>query len=376
MSQPYSYEARLKEKMKALRWQKIHLDPLLVLGLLLLSALGLLILYSASNANQALVNQQGVHLIISFILMILAAQISPKRYQKIAPWLYFFSLFFLIAVLLVGKIDHGGRRWLSFGLFRFQPSELMILALPMMLAWFFDERPLPPSNQSLFFALLFIFIPTALIAKEPDLGTAIVVALAGFFALLLAGIRWRFIGFFLGLLALASPLIWHFMHLYQKDRILTFLNPERDPLGKGYHIIQSKIAIGSGGFLGKGWMHGTQCHLSFLPAHTTDFIFAVSGEEFGLIGCVLLLLLFLGLFARCLWISVHAQNSFTRLLSGSLSFTFIISTLINLGMVVGLLPVVGVPLPLISYGGSVMMILMINFGIIQSIQTHRRLWAS
>lgn len=376
MSQPYSYEARLKEKMKALRWQKMHLDPLLVFGLILLSIVGLFVLYSASNGDQLVVKKQGLHLIISFVLMIIAAQISPQRYKQWAPWLYFIGLFFLITVLLIGKVDHGGRRWISFGLFRFQPSEIMILAMPMMLAWFFDDRPLPPINRSIFFALLFIFIPAALIAKEPDLGTAIVVSLAGFFVLLLAGMRWRLIGIFLGALALASPLIWHFMHTYQKDRILTFLNPARDPLGKGYHIIQSKIAIGSGGFLGKGFMHGTQSHLSFLPAHTTDFIFAVSGEEFGLIGCTLILLIFLGLFARCLWVSIRAQNSFTRLLSGSLAFTFIVSAVINLGMVVGILPVVGVPLPLVSYGGSVMMILMINFGIIMSIQTHRRLWAS
>lgn len=372
----YSYEARLKKKMKALRWQKLHLDPLLVFSLILLSALGLLILYSASNGDMALVQQQGVHFVFSFLLMMGVAQIPPQRYKQIAPWLYFIGLFLLVAVLFVGKIDHGGKRWLSFGFFRFQPSEMMVLAMPMMLAWYFDEKSLPPHYRHIVLAALLIFIPAAFIAKEPDLGTAIIVALAGFFVLLLAGMQWRWIGVLFGLLALVSPFIWHFMHAYQKDRILTFFNPERDPLGKGYHIIQSKIAIGSGGWLGKGWMHGTQSHLSFLPAHTTDFIFAVLGEEWGLIGCFFILLLFLAIFFRCFWISIHAQSNFTRLLSGSLALIFIVSAVINLGMVVGILPVVGVPLPLISYGGSIMMILMINFGMMMSVHTHRRLWGS
>jgi rod shape determining protein RodA len=252
----------------------------------------------------------------------------------------------------------------------------MKFAMPIMMAWYLCEKELPPKLAHIMAAGALMLAPALLIAKEPDLGTAIVVAASGFFVLLLAGIRWRLIGLLGAALVALSPVLWHFMHDYQKDRVLTFLNPERDPLGSGYHIIQSKIAIGSGGILGKGWMNGTQSHLSFLPAHTTDFIFAVSGEELGLLGCTAILIIFLLIFSRCLYISLQAQDNFTRLLSGGLGLTFIMSAFINLGMVVGILPVVGVPLPLVSYGGSAMTTLMINFGIIMSIQSHRRLWAS
>ena len=373
---PYSYEARLKRKITQLRWDKFHLDPWLLLGLLALSIIGLFILYSASNGNAATVEKQAARLGIAFLLMCLFAQIPTQYFKRWAPWLYGIGFALLLAVLVVGKTDLGAKRWLSLGLFRFQPSEIMMLAMPMMVAWYLHEKPLPPGNMNVLIAGVLILVPTLLITKEPDLGTGIMVAGAGFFVLLLSGIRWKLLGILTGLLALCSPLIWHFMHAYQKDRVLTFLNPEREPLGSGYHIIQSKIAIGSGGFFGKGFMQGTQSHLSFLPAHTTDFIFAVSGEELGFFGCLVILLLFLGIFARCFYISLHAQDNFTRLLSGGLSFIFIFSTFINLGMVVGILPVVGVPLPLISYGGSAMITMMINFGIIMSIQTHRRLWSS
>ena len=371
-----TYEARLKQKMAKLRWDTLHIDPILLLCLILLGTLGLFILYSAGNANPELVWKQGYRLILSFALMCFFAQISPHHYKAWAPWLYSITFFLLMAVLVIGKVDMGGRRWISLGFFRFQPSEIMTLAMPVILSWYLSEKPLPPKFSMLLIAGLMIIAPALLIAKEPDLGTAIVVASAGVFVLLLSGIRWRLIGCLLALLALLSPVIWHFMHAYQRARVLTFLNPERDPLGSGYHIIQSKIAIGSGGFFGKGWMHGTQSHLSFLPAHTTDFIFAVSAEELGFIGCIAILIIFLLIFARCLYISLHAPDNFTRLLSGSLGLTFIMSAFINLGMVTGILPVVGVPLPLISYGGSSMTILMINFGIIMSIHTHKRLWAS
>lgn len=366
----------MNTQTKKIKWINLHLDWFLLLSLLLLAAIGLFILYSASNANPIIVMKQGYRLLFSFCLMFFFAQIPPKYYKEWAPWLFAISFLLLLAVLVIGKVDMGARRWISLGFFKFQPSEFMTLAMPIMLAWYLCEKTLPPSFEAILISGVLILLPALLIAKEPDLGTGIVVALSGFSVLLLSGIRWRLIGAMSGVLVLLSPIIWHFMHTYQQNRVLTFLNPERDPLGSGYHIIQSKIAIGSGGIFGKGWMNGTQSHLSFLPAHTTDFIFAVSGEELGLIGCMIILFIFLLVFSRCLYISLEAQDNFTRLLSGSLALTFITSSFINLGMVVGILPVVGVPLPLISYGGSSMTILMINFGIIMSIHTHRRLWAS
>src|SRR3990167_7947507 len=376
MNPSESYEARLKQTVKKLKWGKFHLDPFLFFSLILLSVIGLFILYSASNESGVVIAKQGYRLLLSFILMCIFAQIPPHYYKRWAPWLYGIGFVLLMAVLVIGKVDLGARRWISLGFFRFQPSEIMTLAMPIMLAWYLSDKPLPPTFSAILVSGMMIIFPALLIAKEPDLGTAIVVTSAGFFVLLLAGMRWRIIGVLVGILAALSPVIWHFMHTYQKDRVLTFLNPERDPLGSGYHIIQSKIAIGSGGLFGKGYMQGTQSHLSFLPAHTTDFIFAVSGEELGLIGCVIILAVFLVIFSRCLFISLHAQDNFTRLLAGSLGLTFIASAFINLGMVTGILPVVGVPLPLISYGGSSMITLMINFGIIMSIHTHRRLWSS
>lgn len=371
-----TYEARLKQKITQLKWDTLHLDPILLLCLIILSIMGLFILYSAGNANSELIWKQGYRLLLSFALMCFFAQISPHHYKAWAPWVYSVTFFLLLAVLVIGKVDMGGRRWISLGFFRFQPSEIMTLAMPIILSWFLSEKKLPPNFTTLLLSGVMIIIPALLIAKEPDLGTAIVVTCSGVFVLLLSGVRWRLIGLLVGVLICLSPVLWHFMHAYQKARVLTFLNPERDPLGSGYHIIQSKIAIGSGGFFGKGWMHGTQSHLSFLPAHTTDFIFAVSAEELGLMGCAAILIIFLLIFARCLYISLHAQDNFTRLLSGSLGLTFIMSAFINLSMVTGILPVVGVPLPLVSYGGSSMTMLMINFGIIMSIHTHKRLWAS
>ena len=376
MNSESTYETRLKQTVKQLKWNKFHLDPFLFCSLIILATIGLFILYSASNASAAVVAKQGYRLALSFGLMCLFAQIPPHYYKRWAPWLYGIGFILLLAVLVIGKVDLGARRWISLGFIRFQPSEIMTLAMPIMLAWFLSEKTLPPKFSAIFISGIMLVLPALLIAKEPDLGTAIVVTAAGFFVLLLAGIRWRLMGILTGVLVALSPLIWHFMHPYQKDRVLTFLNPERDPLGSGYHIIQSKIAIVSGGFFGKGYMQGTQSHLSFLPAHTTDFIFAVSGEELGLLGCIVILAVFLMIFSRCLYISLQAQDNFTRLLAGSLGLTFITSAFINLGMVTGILPVVGVPLPLISYGGSSMMALMINFGIIMSIHTHRRLWSS
>lgn len=362
--------------MSHLRWRSLHVDPPLLVFLFVLACIGLFILFSASNQHINVVVKQCIRLGFAFAIMFIFANISPKRYYQWAPWIYTIGLILLVMVLFVGEVNKGARRWLDLGLFNFQPSEIMRLAMPMMIARYLSDKELPPKLVPLICSCLLLIIPVLLTAKQPDLGTAIIIATSGFCALFLAGLSWRLILSLIGVAAVSSPIVWHFMHQYQKERVLTFLNPERDPLGSGYHIIQSKIAIGSGGFFGKGWLHGTQSHLQFLPAHTTDFIFAVNGEELGFIGCILLLTVFLAIFARCIYISSQAQDTFSRILSGSLSLIFIISAFINVGMVVGILPVVGVPLPLVSYGGSSMVIMMAAFGIIMSIHTHRKLWPS
>lgn len=371
-----SYESRLKRKISKLRWQVLHLDPALLMLLLLLAGAGLFILFSADNQNLGMLTKQIFRLLLGFAVMYVFANISPKRYFEWSYWLYGIGLFLLLVVLVIGKTSKGGQRWLDFGIFSLQPSEIMKLAIPMALSRFLSNQELPPRFIPLALSGLLLIVPFLLIAKQPDLGTATMIFISGICVLLLAGLRWRVILGALGLSALCGPVLWHFMHTYQKERVLTFLNPERDPLGSGYHIIQSKIAIGSGGLFGKGWLHGTQSHLQFLPAHATDFIFAVNAEELGFIGCILLILLFLIIFARSLYISSRAQDTFTRLLSGSIALTFILSAIVNMGMVVGLLPVVGVPLPLISYGGSSIVTMMAGFGIIMSIHTHRKLWSS
>ena len=376
MSSPNIAENNLANRVSSLRWKLIHLDPPLLFSLVLLAIIGIFILYSASNESMPMVDKQLLRLGLSFVLLFLCAQIRPQRFFQWAPWLYGGSLALLLLVLVIGHVDMGARRWLGVGGFAFQPSELMKLALPMMLARYLSQQSLPPKFTSLVISLAILLAPTLLIAKEPDLGTAIIIACAGFSVLLFAGISWRLIASGFAALVASSPVIWHFMHGYQKQRVLTFLNPERNPLGAGYHIIQSKIAIGSGGIFGKGWLKGTQSHLSFLPAHATDFIFAVSGEELGLIGCSLIIIVFMLIFLRSLYISHKAQDNFARLLAGSLSLSFILSSFVNIGMVIGIIPVVGVPLPLISYGGSSMVITMIGFGMIMSIHTHRKLWSS
>ncbi len=371
-----SYEARIKRNMKQLKWRIIHIDPLLFIGLVLLSIIGLFILYSASNENMIMIEKQGMRLLIAFIIMIVFAQIPPRYYYQWTPWIFSIATLLLVLVLLIGEVDLGARRWLSFGFIRFQPSEIMMLAMPMMVSWYLSNKPLPPKPKVIIIASFILIIPVLLTIKQPDLGTAIIIAFSAFAVLILAGISWRFMASLVALGLISTPILWHFMHTYQKQRILTFLDPQRDPLGSGYHIIQSKIAVGSGGLLGKGWQNGTQAHLSFLPTHSTDFIFAVGGEELGLIGCIIILIVFLLIFARCLYISSQAQNTFTRLLAGSISLTFVISAFINIGMVIGILPVVGVPLPLISYGGSSLVTSLAGFGIIMSIHTHKKLWSS
>lgn len=354
-------------------FQLLHIDTMLLLGLLLLLGVGLMTLYSAGGQDMGLVFRQLVRLGVALGVMLLVAQINPDRMRDSAYWLYGFGLLLLVAVLLFGYEGKGAQRWLDLGFFRFQPSEIIKLAVPILVAAFLAERPLPPSAFRLIVGLVLIGLPAFLIAKQPDLGTAILIASSGLIVLFLAGISWKIILGFVGSCAAAAPVLWYFMHDYQRRRVLTFLNPETDPLGAGYHIIQSKIAIGSGGIFGQGWLQGTQSHLEFLPERSTDFIFAVIAEEFGLAGAALLLCLYLLIAGRGLFIASQAQSSFGRLLAGSISITFLVYVFVNVGMVTGLLPVVGVPLPLVSYGGTSMVTLLAGFGILMSIHTHRRM---
>ncbi len=354
-------------------WQYIHIDVPLLFCILLLIMLGLVILYSASSQNMSVVEQQILRIGLSFVVMLVFAQIPPTTYQRWAFLVYITGLILLIAVLAVGHVGKGAGRWLNLGFIRFQPSEMMKLAIPMFLAWHYHRIHLPLTFRTILFSAVIILVPALLTAKQPDLSTAILLVISGGSVLLLAGLSWYLIGTLLGLFALAAPMIWYVLYDYQKQRVLTFLNPERDPLGAGYHIIQSKIAIGSGGWFGKGWLNGTQSHLHFLPEHSTDFIFAVCGEEFGFIGSVILVILFMAIILRGLYITIKAQDTFSRLLAGSLTLTFFVSFFINMGMVTGILPVMGLPLPLVSYGGSSMITLMASFGILMSIQTHRKL---
>jgi len=354
--------------------KSIHIDfPLLGL-LILLIMLGLLILYSASNQNVGMVLRQSLRLLVALGVMMIFAIIPPHKYKLWTPWIFGVGLALLIAVMIMGKIGKGAQRWLDLGFFRFQPSEIMKLAVPMMAAWYFDRKSLPMDLKSLFIAAVLIFAPALLIAKQPDLGTALMVITSGLCVIFLAGIQMRIVVFLLTAAGLAAPLLWHVLHDYQKQRIITFLNPENDPLGTGYHIIQSKIAIGSGGAFGKGWLSGSQSHLNFLPEHATDFIFAVNGEEFGFIGGLILIILVVLISLRGLHIARHAQTSFTRLLAASLAMTFFLSAFVNIGMVMGILPVVGIPLPLVSYGGTAMVTFLASFGILMSISSHRILF--
>lgn len=353
--------------------QRCHIDLPLLISLLALCVVGLVILYSAVNQDLDVEFRQMIRLGIAFLVMLAIAQISPFQLKHWAPWLFGLGMLLLLVVLVMGEMMKGAQRWLGFGFMHFQPSELMKLAVPMMVAWFLSRHYLPPSKLRLLGAGILIFMPVFLIAKQPDLGTALIIVVAGASVLLLAGMRWYLVGLLGVFSAACAPILWHFMRVYQRQRVLTFLNPERDPLGSGYHIIQSKIALGSGGLFGKGWLSGTQSHLDFLPEHATDFIFAVCGEEFGLIGNLILLALYLYIAGRGLYIAYQAQDVFTRLLAGSLSITFFLSVFVNVGMVSGILPVVGLPLPLVSYGGSSMVTVMAGFGILMSIHTHRNL---
>ena len=353
----------------------LRLDAPLLAGLLLICAFGLVVLWSAGGKDSGLVIRQAIRLGVAFAVMLAAAQVPPKLLRMWSPWMFVGGLALLAAVLVVGDFGKGAQRWLDLGVIRFQPSEIMKLAVPMMAAWYLHDRPLPPRFSELVVLLVLVAVPALLIARQPDLGTALLVASSGVLVILLGGLRVRLILLLGALGAALAPVLWHFMHDYQRRRVLTFLNPESDPLGAGYHIIQSKIAIGSGGLFGKGWGNGSQAQLEFLPERSTDFIFAVLGEEFGLIGLLLLIVAYLFVVGRGLYIASQAQDTFSRLLAGSISLTFFVYIFVNTGMVTGLLPVVGVPLPLVSYGGTSMVTLMAGFGILMAINSHRNLLA-
>lgn len=354
-------------------WQRLHLDIPLLLGLLALMTLGLFVVYSAGGQDSALLIRQAKRVAIASMVMFIVAQIPPLYYRKWAVPAFIVGIGLLVAVLLFGHVGKGAKRWIDLGVTMFQPSEVMKLIVPIMIAWYVSQYNLPAKLLNIIGAFILVLIPTLLIAKQPDLGTSLLIASSGIFVIFLAGASWKLIGS-CGVLASAfAPILWLFlMKDYQKQRVLTFLNPEQDPLGSGYHIIQSKIAIGSGGLNGKGWLQGTQSQLEFLPERHTDFIFAVFSEEFGLVGVTILLLVYLAVVMRGLWIAVNAQHAFTKLLAGSITLTFFVYVFVNIGMVSGLLPVVGVPLPLVSYGGTSMVTLMAGFGILMAISTHRR----
>ena len=352
--------------------RKLHIDIPLFIGLFLTSLLSFAILYSAGSQDMDILMRQAARIGLAFLLMTVLAHIDPNQFKRYSALLFGLGIFLLIAVLIMGQIGKGAQRWLDLGFFRFQPSEMIKITTPMMIAWYLADHPLPPKSRQLFIAAILIVVPTLLIAKQPDLGTALLVASSGAGVLFFAGLSWRFILAIVAALASLTPIIWHFMRGYQRDRVLTFLNPEADPLGRGYHIIQSKIAIGSGGIYGKGWLGSTQSELDFLPESSTDFIFAVFAEEFGLSGCLGLLILYLLIIARCLYIASQAQDTYSRLLASSLAFTFFVYVFVNIGMVIGILPVVGVPLPLISYGGTSIVTLLAGFGILMSIHTHKK----
>ncbi|MDH3305341.1 MAG: rod shape-determining protein RodA [Gammaproteobacteria bacterium] len=352
--------------------RRMHIDGPLLGGLILISCFGLFILYSAVGESNRLLMNQAVRLGLAFVAMLVAAQLPPDFLRRWTPWGYLAGLVLLALVLVAGDVGQGARRWLDLGI-RFQPSEAMKLGVPMMAAWYLHDRQLPPRFGQLLTIALMIAVPTVLIARQPDLGTALLIAASGVIVVILAGMSFRLI-VGMGLLAVPGALaLWSIMKDYQKQRVLTLLDPDSDPLGAGYNIIQSKIAIGSGGLFGKGWTNGSQAHLEFLPERDTDFIFAVLGEEFGLLGVLTLLVLYMFVIGRGLYIAVQAQDAYSRLLAGSISLTFLVYVFVNTAMVTGLIPVVGVPLPLVSFGGTSMVTLMAGFGILMSIHSHRKL---
>ena len=352
--------------------QRLHIDLPLLLSFLAIFTISLTAIYSASNSNIDAVVNQAIKILISISAMVVVAQFSPLSYGRVGPWFYFVCLFLLVLVLLVGETVNGATRWLKIGI-SFQPSELMKIAMPLMIARYISRGALPPSVFSVGVSITIVLVPSVLIMLEPDLGTSILIAFSGLVVIFLSGLKKRYLAVALGLLLASLPLMWSNMHPFQKNRILTLLNPESDPLGSGYHLIQSKIAIGSGGLFGKGWLNSTQGQLDFLPERTTDFIFAILAEEFGFLGVSLLIGIYLYIIGRGIMIAINAQDLFSRLLAASISLTFFVYVFVNIAMTTGILPVVGVPLPLISAGGTSMLTMMIGLGMLMSVQTHRRL---
>lgn len=350
-----------------------HLDGFLLAAAGLLMLTGLAVLYSAADADLSRVGAQTVNILVALAVMWLVANLPPQHLARLALPMYALGIGLLVAVYFFGEVSNGARRWLYLGVTRIQPSELMKIAVPLMLAWYFDKNEATLRFRDYVVATVLLLAPVLLIIKQPDLGTAVLIAASGFYVLFLAGLPWRIL---LGLAvagAAAAPVLWSVMHDYQQRRILTLLDPTQDPLGAGYHTIQSTIAVGSGGIIGKGWMNGSQTHLDFLPERTTDFIFAVFSEEFGLIGNLVLLALYLLVIGRGFVITANAPTFFARLMAGSITLTMFTYAFVNMGMVAGILPVVGVPLPLVSYGGTSMVTLLLGLGMLMSIQTHPKL---
>ena len=354
-----------------LRWLS-SIDLVLLVSLSLLIALGSIILFSASGEDVKMMNRHTIHLILASVVMLIATQLSSDLLRRWSFWIYLFGVIVLILVLVQGTMGKGAQRWLEVGGLRFQPSEVMKLAVPMMVASYLSKKNLPPSLKDIFIACMLVLVPMLLIVQQPDLGTALLVGCAGFFVIYFSGLSWKWLGAAFVAAAIAAPLIFYFgMHDYQRQRVLTLFDPAADRLGSGYHIIQSTIAIGSGGFYGKGWLNGDQSRLDFLPERHTDFIFAVFGEEFGLLGNAILFTLYLFIIWRGLYLAMKGHDTFARLLGGSLSLTFFIYLLVNTGMVSGVLPVVGVPLPLISYGGTSLVTLMAAFGLLMGLRRRK-----
>jgi rod shape determining protein RodA len=350
-----------------------HVDPQLLCAVLLLMAVSLSAIFSGSNQNLARVSSQLVSMVVALGVMYTFAYVPPNFLLRIALPLYVLGVLLLVCVALFGEIVNGARRWLHVGVTRIQPSEIMKIAVPLMLAWYFDRYEATLKLKNYLIAAVLLVIPVALIVRQPDLGTAVLVLAGGSYVLFLAGLHWRIIAGLAATGAASLPFLWSAMHDYQRQRILTLIDPTQDPLGAGYHTIQSTIAVGSGGFFGKGWLQGTQTHLDFIPERTTDFIFAVFAEEFGLFGNMLLLVLFLLVIARGMVITANAPTLFTRLFGGAITLTFFTYAFVNMGMVSGILPVVGVPLPLVSYGGTSLVTICLGMGILMSIQTHKKL---
>lgn len=354
-------------------WARLHLDFWLLIALLLISGYGLLVLYSASGGSEIMFRNRIIQVALGFVVMLVIAQFPPRFYQQIAPLLYLASIIMLILVDLIGTTSKGAQRWLDLGIVRFQPSEIVKLAVPLMVAVYLGNKAQPINFRQTFIAFVMIIVPTLLVAIQPDLGTSILVSASGIFVVFLAGMSWWIILAAVVGLAAFIPIMWlYLMHDYQRTRVLTLLDPEKDPLGAGYHILQSKIAIGSGGITGKGWMAGTQSQLEFLPEPHTDFIFAVLSEEHGMIGILILFAIYFFIIIRGLVIGAQADTAFGRILTGATFLIFFVYIFVNIGMVSGILPVVGVPLPLVSYGGTSFVALMAGFGLVMSVHTHKR----